>query len=74
MGRPLDRCVNISDLRDRAQAVLPAPVLGYLEGGADDEYTLERNINAYRDYELIPRFLIDVSDIDSSTRVLGCGR
>jgi L-lactate dehydrogenase (cytochrome) len=67
----LNRCVNIDDLRQHARHVLPAPILGYLEGGADDEYSLNRNTSAYSDYELIPRYLLDVSDIDTNTTVLG---
>lgn len=71
MRRKLERYVNVWDLRRRARAVLPAPVLGYLEGGADDEYTLARNISAWRDYELVPRFLVDVSEVDTRVHVLG---
>lgn len=69
--RRIERCINIRDLQARAQATLPLPILGYLEGGADDEYTLRRNVEAYRDYELLPRYLRDVSAIDMRTRVLG---
>lgn len=71
MARKLNRCINIEDLRRRARTALPLPVFDYLEGGADDEYTLARNTAAYRDYELIPRFLTDVSHIDTRTSVLG---
>ncbi|MFQ5634555.1 MAG: alpha-hydroxy acid oxidase [Gammaproteobacteria bacterium] len=71
MRRKLERCINVRDVRDRAGAVLPAPVLGYLEGGADDEYTLERNLAAFRDFELLPRFLVDVGETDLATHVLG---
>ncbi|MFW2403305.1 MAG: alpha-hydroxy acid oxidase [Gammaproteobacteria bacterium] len=63
--------LNIQDLRQRARSLLPAPVLGYLEGGADDEYTLTRNIEAFRDYELMPRYLVDISSVDTRTRVFG---
>jgi L-lactate dehydrogenase (cytochrome) len=68
----LDRVCNIEDLRQRARNRLPDPVLHYLEGGADDEVTLRRNIDAFADYELIPRFLVDIGDSDLSTEVLGC--
>jgi L-lactate dehydrogenase (cytochrome) len=71
MSFDVRRSLNVSDLRKRARAVLPAPVLGYLEGGADDEYSLNRNIEAFRDYELIPRYLVDISSVDTRTHVLG---
>jgi L-lactate dehydrogenase (cytochrome) len=71
MSFDVQHSLNVRDLRKRARAILPAPVLGYLEGGADDEYTLNRNIEAFRDYELIPRYLVDISSVDTRTHVLG---
>jgi L-lactate dehydrogenase (cytochrome) len=43
----LKRCNNIEDLRRRARGKLPAPMFPYIEGGADDEWTLERNTQAF---------------------------
>lgn len=43
----------------------------YIDGGADNEWTLERNTTAFDDYELMPHYLRDVSTIDTSTRLLG---
>lgn len=43
----------------------------YIDGGADDEWTLRNNTSAFDRYELMPQHLRDVSDIDLSTRVLG---
>ncbi len=43
----------------------------YMDGAAEDETTLRRNTAAFEDYELLPRFLVDVSKIDMSTSVLG---
>ncbi|MEC9375641.1 MAG: alpha-hydroxy acid oxidase [Pseudomonadota bacterium] len=71
MKNQLKRCVNIQDLQKQAQRVLPSPVLGYLEGGADDEYSLNRNLSAYNSHELIPRFLNDVSQVNTQINVLG---
>jgi L-lactate dehydrogenase (cytochrome) len=65
------RWVNVQDARRHAHAALPSPILGYLEGGADDEYTLGRNTAAYGEHELLPRFLVDVSAVDTRTTVLG---
>ena len=42
-----------------------------LEGGAEDEHTLARNTDAFDDYRLRPRVLVDVSTIDLTTQVLG---
>ena len=68
---PLERCFNIDDLRRLARRRLPAPVFDYLEGGADDEWSLANNRRAFERWQLLPRSLRDVSRIDSSTRILG---
>lgn len=43
----------------------------YLDGGADDEWTLRRNTEAFDDYQLLPNYLRDVSRVDLSTQALG---
>lgn len=63
--------VNLADWRDLARRRLPAPIWHYLDGGAGDERTLERNTAAFADYELWPRPLTDISTISLATRVLG---
>ncbi len=68
----LDRCHNVMDLRRPARAALPAPLFHYMDGGADDEWSLANNRAAFGRYELLPEVLVDVSDIDLSIRVLGC--
>lgn len=65
------RYINIADLRAAARRRLPLPVRAYLEGGADDGYSLARNRAAFSDYELLPRYLVDVSRVDLATEVLG---
>ncbi len=42
-----------------------------MDGAAEDEITLYRNQDDFNRYELIPRFLVDVKDVDLSTTVLG---
>jgi len=54
-----------------ARRRLPAPVFDYLDGGADDEKSLDRNTSAFDSYELLPAQLNDVSSIDLSTQLLG---
>ena len=71
MSRALDRCYNIARLRERASKRLPAPMFHYIDGAAGDEWTMRRNTDAFDRYELVPRFLVDVSEIDLSTTVFG---
>lgn len=65
------RAGTIADLRAAARRRLPRVVFDYLDGGAGDEVTLERNLAALRAIELHPRVLTDVSKIDTATTVLG---
>ncbi|MGB5331507.1 MAG: alpha-hydroxy acid oxidase [Woeseiaceae bacterium] len=64
-------CNNIMDFRRIARRKLPAPVFHYMDGGADDEWTLGRNTEAFNDYELLPSQLSDVSTIDLKSKLFG---
>ena len=70
--RRLDRCINISDLRDAAKLRAHKMVFDYLDAGADDEITIRRNKDAYSQLELHYRILAGLSPpLDMSTRVMG---
>ena len=59
------------DFRDLAEKRLPAPMFHYIDGAAEDEWTYRQNTSAFEQFELVPRFLVDVDKIDTSTTVLG---
>ncbi|KAG0545796.1 hypothetical protein BDA96_02G393000 [Sorghum bicolor] len=63
--------VNVREYQKLAKKALPKMHYDYINGGADDEYTLRENIAAYGRILLRPRVLIDVSKIDMSTSLLG---
>jgi L-lactate dehydrogenase (cytochrome) len=67
----LNDCHNFEDFRKLAKKKLPSPIFHYIDGGADDEVTLNRNTSSFNDYDLVPSVLNDVSNIDMSTTVLG---
>jgi len=67
----LDRCYNIDDLRKVAHKSLPKVMYDFIEGGAEDETTLRRNVDSFGDYRFVPRVLQDVEQIDLSTTVQG---
>jgi L-lactate dehydrogenase (cytochrome) len=71
VARRLRRAANVADLRLMARRRLPGGVFDYIDGGAEDELSLRRNVAAYRRAELVPRVLRDVSGIDTSTTLLG---
>jgi L-lactate dehydrogenase (cytochrome) len=68
--RVLRRCHDLDDLRRAARRRLPAPVFGYVEGGADDEVTTAENVAALRRWRFRPRVMRDVTEPDLRVRVL----
>jgi L-lactate dehydrogenase (cytochrome) len=71
VARRLARCHDVDDLRRTARRRLPGPVFDYVDGGADDEASLERNREAFRRIGFVPRSLVDVSAVDTATTLLG---
>ena len=69
--RRLDRCYNLEDLRKLARKRLPSPMYHYMRGGADDEWSVRRNTAAFDNYELLPRYLVNVENVDAGVTVLG---
>jgi (S)-mandelate dehydrogenase len=65
-GRRLARARTIEDLRAMAHRRLPAFATEYLEGGAEEEATLARNLSAFAGYRLRPKALVDVSRREQS--------
>ena len=66
-----NRPVNVADYERLASERIEAGALGYFAGGAGDERTLRRNAEAYGEWELIPRVLVDVSAVDPSVELFG---
>ncbi|MBL4894951.1 MAG: alpha-hydroxy-acid oxidizing protein [Emcibacter sp.] len=67
----IESCFNLEDFRQRAKKYLPRMVFDYMDGGADDEVTLQRNRDSFPKFQLMPRALRNVENIDLSTTVLG---
>ena len=63
--------VNLEDLREEARRRLPRSVFDFIDGGAETEYTVRRNQEAFERVTFRPRVLVDVSQIDTSTTVMG---
>ncbi len=62
---------TLDDVRRGARRRLPRLAFDFIDGGADDEITLARNLEAFRRRTLRPRALVDVSTRDLGTTVLG---
>ena len=70
-NRQLREAANVADLRRMARRRLPRGVFDYIDGGAEDESTLARNIDAYRRATFRPRVLRDIGAVEPSTKLLG---
>ena len=67
-------CISLGDWEAAANRVIaakPSGVHGYFAGGASDEYTLRRNVQAFDAWWLIPRYLVDVASAHTRSHVLG---
>ena len=63
--------VNLFDLEKKFPEKISEAVAGYYASGARDEITLRRNQSIFREYELLPKLLRNVSSIDTSCNILG---
>jgi len=62
---------SIADLRTIAKKVTPKAPFDYTDGAAEEELSLARARQAFRDIEFHPAILRDVSDVDPSVTVAG---
>ncbi|MGJ9421244.1 alpha-hydroxy acid oxidase [Aeromicrobium sp. CF3.5] len=69
--RRLARALTIDDLRTVAKRRTPKAAFDYTDGSADDEISLARARQAFRDITFHPAILRDVSRVDTSVEVLG---
>ncbi|KAA0053521.1 peroxisomal (S)-2-hydroxy-acid oxidase GLO4-like [Cucumis melo var. makuwa] len=63
--------VKVEDFKELAKLALPKVYYDFYAGGAEDEHTLRDNIQAFQRITIRPRVLVDVSQIDTSTTILG---
>src|SRR5258706_15329667 len=59
-------CYRNEAVRAKARRVLPRPVFDFVDGGAEDEWTLRRNELAFEDIGLRPRPLNGAAQRDLS--------
>ncbi|QGQ18305.1 alpha-hydroxy-acid oxidizing enzyme [Cellulomonas sp. JZ18] len=69
--RALEDALTIADLRRVAKRRTPRSVFDYTDGAAEAEITLRRARRLFRDLELRPSILHDVSHVDTTTEYLG---
>lgn len=69
--RRLDAAYTIEDLRRIAKRRTPKAAFDYTDGAAEDELSIERARQAFRDIEFHPAILRDVSQVTAGWDVLG---
>jgi L-lactate dehydrogenase (cytochrome) len=69
--RRLDGALTIHDLRRIARRRTPKAAFDYTDGAAEDEISLERARQAFRDVEFHPTILRDVTNVATGWEVLG---
>ncbi|KAF5944762.1 hypothetical protein HYC85_018839 [Camellia sinensis] len=67
----MDQITNVVEYEAIAKEKLPKMIYDYYASGAEDQWTLQENRNAFSRILFRPRILIDVSKIDMTTTVLG---
>jgi L-lactate dehydrogenase (cytochrome)/(S)-mandelate dehydrogenase len=65
------KAVNIEDLHRMAKLRTPKVAFDFIEGGVEGEAALARNIAAFERHCLLPRYLVNVSQIDQTTPLFG---
>ena len=67
----LEAALTIEDLRRLAKRRTPKAAFDYADGAAEDEISLTRARQAFRDIEFHPKILRDVAEVDTGRVVLG---
>ncbi|MEV6339528.1 alpha-hydroxy-acid oxidizing protein [Nocardia vinacea] len=63
--------MDFATLEAKASAALPATLYSYIAGGAGDELTQRRNVEAFEDWGVVPRMLVGATQRDLSVHAWG---
>jgi L-lactate dehydrogenase (cytochrome) len=63
--------ISYEDYRAAAKRRLPKPIFHYIDGASDDEWSCRNNTSAFDKYTLAPKYLTDVSHVQTGARLLG---
>jgi 4-hydroxymandelate oxidase len=70
-GTPAGPNLTVDEFEAAARGRLPRMVFDYYAGGSGEESTLRENVKAFDRWIIRPRVLVDVSNVDTRTTVLG---
>lgn len=63
--------LSLRDLEPAARRVLPRPIFGYLQGGVEDNVTLQANTAAFRQWMFRTQVLVNVSARQQAVQLMG---
>jgi lactate 2-monooxygenase len=63
--------VDYATLVKRTEAAMPPFVLPYVQGGCGDEWTQDRNAEAFHHWGMVPRMMVDCTTRDLSIELFG---
>ena len=67
----MEKAQTIEDLRKIAKRRTPSAAFDYTDGAADDEISMNRARQAFKDVEFHPSILNDVTNVDTSCEIFG---
>jgi len=65
----LEHCRNIDELRKLAKKKIPLAFFDYIDSAAEDGVTRDKNRQAFDDYSLVPRILVDVDSVSLKSKL-----
>lgn len=71
---PLPEFYNLNELAPLARGCMTKQAYDYYSSGAETETSVADNTAAFGDYRIVPRILVDVSTVDTSSDLLGVCR
>lgn len=68
---PLPEFMNLEELSALARNCMTKQAYEYYASGAETETSVADNRSAFEDYRIVPRILVDVSSVDTSSHLYG---
>ncbi len=67
----LDKVFTIEDMRLQAKRRLPRVIFDFIDGGAGDEQGLDNNAAQFRNFRMVPHYLVDISQRTQKQTLFG---
>ena len=71
LRRKLRSMLALQDFEAPARKYLPKPMYGYVSGGTENNVSLRNNREAFDDYALVPRSLVDTTGRNTRATLFG---